>query len=115
VRVTGSPRTGVFAVATVNLGVNALITASVNTGDVTLPLSITICQTNPQSGQCLQTAAATVETIINANATPTFGIFVNASGTVPFDPAHNRIFVQFNNTGGHGEVSGETSVAVETQ
>jgi hypothetical protein len=108
----GSP-TGVFAVATINLGSGDTITASTNTGEATLPITVTICQTNPTTGVCLQTPGPTAATMINANATPTFGIFVSASGTVPFDPANNRIFVQF--TDSTGAVRGETSVAVETQ
>ena len=51
--------------------------------------------------------------MVNANATPTFGIFATATGSVPFDPANNRIFVQFGDEG--GVVRGSTSVAVETQ
>jgi hypothetical protein len=112
VHVTGAPSTGVFAVATVNLGSADTITAATNTGEATLPITVTICQTNPQTGVCLQTPGPTVKTTIAANATPTFGIFVSASAAVPFDPANNRIFVQF--TDSTGAVRGETSVAVET-
>jgi probable HAF family extracellular repeat protein len=113
VHVTGTPMAGAFAVATVNLGASSTITAAANTGGATLPLSISICQTNPQSGQCLQTPGPTATTTINANATPTFAVFVNASGTVPFDPANNRIFVTFSDS--TNAVRGGTSVAVETQ
>jgi uncharacterized repeat protein (TIGR03803 family) len=95
VHVTGSPSTGVFVVASVNLGAGASITASANTGEASLPLTVAICQTNPQSGQCLQTPGPAATTTITANATPTFGIFVAASGTIPLDPANSRIFVQF--------------------
>jgi streptogramin lyase len=109
---SGSP-TGVFAVATINLGSADTITASTNTGEATLPITVTICQTNPQTGVCMQTPGPIAITTINANATPTFGIFVSASGTVAFDPANSRIFVQF--TDSTGAVRGETSVAVETQ
>jgi hypothetical protein len=108
----GSP-TGVFAVATINLGSGDTITVSTNTGEATLPITVTICQTNPTTGVCLQTPGLTVATTISANAEPTFGIFVSASGTVAFDPTNNRIFVQF--TDSTGAVRGETSVAVETQ
>jgi hypothetical protein len=110
---TGSPMTGVFAVATVNLGSTDTITASTNTGPATLPITVNICQTNPTSGACLQTPGPTAATTITANAEPTFGIFVTANGTVPPDFANSRIFVQF--TDSTGAVRGETSVAVETQ
>jgi hypothetical protein len=53
-----------------------------------------------------------VATTINANATPTFGIFVQSNGNVPFDPVANRIFVRFKDGNVPG---GATSVAVRTQ
>jgi hypothetical protein len=109
----GSPATGVFAVATDNLGSGDTIAVATNTGEATLPITVTICQTDPQTSACLQTPGPTVTTTINANATPTFGVFVSATGTVPFDPTNNRIFVTF--TDSTKAVRGETSVAVETQ
>jgi hypothetical protein len=113
VHVSGSPATGVFAVATSNLGAGASITVTADTGGATLPVTITMCQTNPQTGQCLQTRAPTVTATIASNTTPTFGIFVDASAAVPFDPANSRIFVKFKDSG--NAVRGETSVAVTTQ
>ena len=113
VHVTGTPSEGEFAVATDNLGSGGTITVATNTGAATLPVTITLCQTNPQSGQCLQTPSATVALTINSNATPTFGVFVSASGAVALNPANNRIFVTF--TDSTKAVRGETSVAVETQ
>jgi len=103
---------GAFATATVNLGIGDTITASVNTGSATLPLALAICQTNPSNGQCLAPPAATVSTTIAANATPTFSIFATASGAIPFDPAHSRVYVQFADS--TNVVRGETSVAVDT-
>jgi hypothetical protein len=102
-----------FAVATVNLGAGSAITATANTGSASLPLTVTLCQTDPQSGQCLGPPATSVSTTIAADATPTFAIFGIASGTIAFDPADSRIFVQF--TDPSGNVRGATSVAVETQ
>jgi hypothetical protein len=113
VHIPGAPGTGAFAVATVNLGAGGSITAAANTGDASLPLTITMCQTNPKTGQCLQTPSPKVATTINAGTTPTFAVFVAASGTVPFDPANSRVFVQF--TDSTNAVRGETSVAVTTQ
>ena len=51
-------------------------------------------------------------TQINADATPTFGIFVQG-GNVSFDPAANRIFVRFKDS--DKVTPGSTSVAVRTQ
>jgi hypothetical protein len=113
VHATGSGGSGVFAVATDNLGSADTITVAANTGNATLPVNIAICQTNPSSGACMQTPSASVTTTIGNNATPTFGIFVNASSTVGFDPANSRIFVTFADS--TGAIRGKTSVAVETQ
>jgi hypothetical protein len=109
--ITGTSGSNAFAVATVNVGASAQITATASTGAATLPLAISLCQTNPTSGQCISSIGSTVTTAINA--TPTFAIFATASGSVPFAPQTNRIFVQFSDAG--GVVRGSTSVAVETQ
>jgi len=113
VNIPGSTGTGVFAVATVNVGASATITASADTGGATLPVNINLCETNPTTGQCISAIGSSVTTQINANATPTFGIFVAGSGNVPFDPAANRISVRFKDSG--GVTRGATSVAVRTQ
>ena len=94
VNIPGTNGTGAFAVATVNVGATGAITASADTGATSLPLTVSLCETNPATGQCISGIGSTVATTINANATPTFGIFVQASGNVPFDPAANRVFVQ---------------------
>ena len=102
-----------FAVATVDVGAGSTIAATANTGSATLPLALTLCQTDPTSGACMAAPSASVTTTIAANATPTFGIFGTASGAIAFDPANSRIFLQF--TDSIGAVHGETGVAVETQ
>jgi hypothetical protein len=113
VDIPGATGTGVFAVATVNLGIDATIAASANTGAANLPVTLTLCQTDPSSGACLAAPAATVSTDIPPNATPTFGIFVTGSAPVADMPGVNRIFVTFTDAG--GVLRGETSVAVRTQ
>ena len=113
VNIGGTNGTGAFAVATVNLGASGSITASADTGAATLPVNISLCQTDPANGQCISGIGPSVTTQINANATPTFGIFVQGNGTVPFDPAANRVFVRFKDGG--GVTRGSTSVAVRTE
>ncbi len=108
--------TGVFAVATVNVGAGGMITASADTGDATIPVTISICETDPASGACLATpvdAATGGTTTIGIGETPTFGIFVSSNEVIAFDPAVNRVFVRFRDGG--GVVRGATSVAVQTQ
>ena len=112
VDVPGPTGTGFFAVATVNVGTTATITASANTGNSALPVALSICQTNSATGSCLAPPSASVTTTINAGATPTFAIFAAGSGAIAFDPAGNRIFVVFRDAG--GAVKGATSVAVRT-
>jgi hypothetical protein len=111
--ITGVTETGAFAVATINLGVDATITASANTGTANLPVTLAVCQTNPTSGACMAAPAASVTTDIPPDATPTFGIFVTGSAAVADMPGVNRIFVTF--TDSSGVLRGETSVAVRTQ
>jgi CSLREA domain-containing protein len=105
--------TGVFAVATVNVGASGSITAAADTGSASLPVSISLCQTDPATSQCISAIGPSVTTQVNADATPTFGIFVEGNGNVPFDPAVNRIFVRFKDSG--NITRGSTSVAVRTQ
>ena len=113
VNILATNGTGALAVATVNVGATGTITASADTGSATLPVNISLCQTNPATGQCISGIGSTMTTTINANATPTFGIFVQGSGNVPFDPAANRIFVRFKDGG--DVTRGSTSVAARTQ
>lgn len=115
VNVPGPTGTGLFVLATVNVGVGGTITVSADTGSVSLPISLLICETDPTSGACLPGTfpASNVITEIGANATPTFIVFVEGMDDVPFDPATNRIFVRFRDT--EGAIRGTTSVAVQTQ
>jgi hypothetical protein len=113
VNIPGTNGVGAFAVATVNVGASGSITGSADTGNVGLPVNISLCQTNPGSGQCISTIGSSVTTQINNGATPTFAIFVQGIGNVPFDPAANRIFVRFTDSG--NVTRGATSVAVRTQ
>jgi hypothetical protein len=107
--------TGIFAVATVYVGIAGTITVSADTGSATLPVSIALCETDPATGVCINPTEPTsvpVTTSIGANATPTFAFFVTGTAPVPFDPANNRIFVRFEDIG--GVTRGATSVAVVT-
>ncbi len=117
VRVSEATGSGVFAVASVNVGASDTVTVTADTGDpanggvVALPVSVLICQVDGL-GTCLAPPASSVTTTIAAGATPSFTIFVNASGPIDFLPARNRIFVRL--TGSDGQVRGATSVAVVT-
>ena len=97
--------------ATVNVGVAETITVTADTGSATLPIDVFVCQTDPQSGDCLADPWLSVDTALGANETATFGFFLPANGEVPFDPAVNRVFARFSSTGAS---RGSTSVAVRT-
>jgi hypothetical protein len=106
---------GVFAVATVNVGVAGTITVSADTRSTSLPVTIALCETEPATGVCINPTVPTLGTVttsIAADATPTFAFFVTETANVPFDPATNRIFVRFKDAG--GVTRGSTSVAVRT-
>jgi hypothetical protein len=113
VDIPGTDGTGFFSVATVDVGASGEITVAADAGSAVLPVNLFLCQTNPTTGQCLASPTSTVTTQINANATPTFAVFVQGHGTVPFDPANNRVFVRFKDAA--GVTRGATSVAVRTQ
>jgi streptogramin lyase len=102
-----------FAVATSNVGAGATLTASVDTGTASLPLTVELCQSNPSNGQCLSSPAASVSLTDAAGATPTFSVFASAASAIPFSPATNRIFVRFKDSS--GGLHGSTSVAVQTK
>ena len=102
-----------FAIATSNVGGGGAVMLAADTGGVTLPLTLTVCQTNPANGQCLAAPAPSLQVTADAAATGTFSIFATAGGSIPFVPQFNRIFVRFRDTA--GEVRGLTSVAVRTQ
>lgn len=102
-----------FAVASVNAGAAAQLAASVDTGTVTLPVSATICESDAGNGQCLGPPASSVSLDIAGNATPTFSIFLQATGAIPLAPNASRVFVRFKDAS--GGLHGSTSVAIQTQ
>jgi len=99
-------------VATVNVGVAGFITVSAEASGVNLPVTLTLCETDPATAACISPIGSTVTTQIAAGATPTFSAFVTGTGLVPFDPALNRITVLFKDV--LGIVRGATSVAART-
>jgi hypothetical protein len=103
----GAP--GAFAVATANVGSGEVINVTPSVSDPALPMTLTVCETNPD-GTCLAPPANSVTRSIASNETPTFSVFVDTTASIPFLPADNRIRVVF--TDPIGNVKGATSVAV---
>jgi len=112
VTIPGPSGTGVFSVAMINAGASGTVTVAAHTG-AALPVSISLCETNPTTGQCMSATGPSVTTQVDANSTHTFGIFVTGNGMVPFDPAGHRIFVHFKESG--TVTRGSTGVAVRTR
>lgn len=113
VSLAGSFGVNAFAVAIVNVGATGTLTASVDTGTATLPVSLSICETEPATGGCISPVQSSIVTTIDSNTTAAFAIFVGGAGIIPLDPATNRIYVRFQD--GSGVTRGSTSVAVRTQ
>jgi YVTN family beta-propeller protein len=101
-----------FAVATFNAGASGTLTVSADTGSAALPLTASLCPTDPSTAQCLQPPAGSFQQDFAANATPTFSVFLTASGPIAFAPGTSRIFVRFEDAA--GTTHGSTSVAVDT-
>jgi streptogramin lyase len=112
-RIGGANGTGVFAIATTNVGIAAQLTGHVRLSDSSLPLTVAVCETDPQTAVCRATPAATVIRTMNQNEIATFAAFLNANGTIAADPAKNRVVFEFLDE--NGIVRGSTSTAVTTQ
>ena len=101
-----------FAAATSNVGASGSLTATVDTQGFALPVTLTLCQSDPNTGACLAPPAPSVPVNFAAGGTPTFSVFLVPSGTITFAPASSRIFLRFVDT--NGVSHGSTSVAVKT-
>jgi hypothetical protein len=111
---TGGPAgIGLFVIASSNIGISAPLTARARPSNSQMALSTTVCQTNPSDGKCLTTPAPTITATINQNQNTTWSAFLQANGPIPPDPANNRVFFEFLDSG--GVVRGSTSTAVTTQ
>ena len=110
---SGVGGTGLFATASSNVGVGGTLTARVRLSDPTLPITATVCETNPGNGACLSPPGPTVTTTINAGQNQTWSVFLKANAAVAADPARNRAFLEFVDSS--GTVRGSTSTAVTTQ
>jgi hypothetical protein len=115
---TGGPSgTGIFVVAATNIGASGPLIAKVRLSDSSLPLTATVCQTDPNTGQCLSPPSSSVPVTVNHNQNTTWTAFLTANGTIPVDPAHSRVYFEFydDNLGSPGTIRGSTNVAVTTQ
>jgi hypothetical protein len=91
----------------------ASITVKTSTGtNSSLPVQVTICQTNASTGQCLAAPASAVTLSPFApDANANFSVFVTAMAAIASSPS-NEVFVLFTNPS--GTVLGSASVEVVT-
>lgn len=120
VRINGNPGVEAFTAAATNIGAGdgsgaadeATITVTADTGDAQLPLLLTVCETDPNTGQCLADQADSVETVFTGSDVKFFTAFVYTDGAdgVTFDPANARVFLRF--TDANGVLRSVTGAAV---
>jgi len=107
---------GFFTAASINVGSAAQISVSADTGTANLPISLTLCQTDPVTSVCTNPIGAAPGPLvldINAGDSPTFAVFARSAEPIQLDPASSRVFLRFRDPA--GEVRGTTSVAVENR
>ena len=97
------------AVASTSLLVNATAGFSVAIGMVASTTTVATSLNPSGFGQSVTFTA----TVGGTAATPTFSVFLQAGGPIPFAPATSRVFVRFKDAG--GGLHGSTSVAIETE
>lgn len=100
-----------FAVAISNVGAAASgnVTVSANTGSTSLPISISIQETDPVTGSII---GDNILNNLGSGENRTVAVFVSFNGCVSFDPAANRIFIEFRDASNN--VLGSTSTAIST-
>jgi hypothetical protein len=121
-RIPGADGNTAFSVVAQNIGAaaSARSCGGVTTGNLltsfvarpvsAAPATLSICQTNPVTGECLDLPAPTAKIFLPPGAAATLSVFVHALGAIPFDPATARIQVTF--TENQFTVVGESFVDV---
>ncbi len=112
IEMTSSSDTGFVTLATASIGANATLTLNVGDGGANLPLTATVCETDPVTAVCLATPTSQLTFNSVNGETRTFAAFVTATGDIPFAPGQNRLFLSFDDA--NGVSRGGTSVAVRT-
>jgi hypothetical protein len=113
----GANGTGIFVIAATNIGASGPLIAKVRLSNPSLPLTATVCQTDPNTGQCLSTPSASAFVTIDQNQNTTWTAFLTANGAIPTDPAQNRVYFEFydDNLGTPGTIRGSTNTAVTSE
>lgn len=105
--------TGIFAIATDNIGVSGTVTARARALNADTAVALAVCETDAaRAGACKSPPASNVRRTIASGETPTWGVFAQAAADIPLDPAHNRIVFEFVDDA--GIVRGSTGTAVSS-
>jgi hypothetical protein len=121
VNLPGATGAKFIVLGTINLAsIGGTITAEANTGGVSLPVNLSICQWNIATASCLAPFAPSVTSMIGATGSgqdfASFVVLVQGLGNIAFEPGSKRVFISFHEgTTTAGPVRGLTSVAVRTQ
>ncbi len=110
VRIASSSTTQLFAIGTSNVGATGTIVVSGDTGAVALPMTLMVCETTGGS-VCLSPPTPTITVNYLAGTNRSFAFFAQASGSMAFNPASNRVFARLRQS---GVLRGATSAAVCT-
>ncbi len=101
----------IVAASALNIGVTGTVTVTVDDMGANLPLTKQMCRTDANG--CTSPIGSSFTATVAANEMLTFTVFVTGQGTtIPFDPAHNRLYMRL--TDGGGVTRGATAVAVYT-
>lgn len=102
-----------FAVALHSLA-QAPLALSMSTGPSRpgLPLGLSLCESDPTTGQCRAPAGAALKFQLDPGVLRTFNVFLKACAEIQPDREHSRVFVDFTDEAGKPLAS--TSVAVQT-
>lgn len=104
---------GAFSIAAINIGVGEDLTVRARTEGGNEILAHSLCETNSETAMCLEPPRSELTTRIERDEVRTYSVFLDSNDTIPFDPAINRVFVEFLNS--DGQIRGSTSVAVTTE
>jgi hypothetical protein len=111
--IPGNTGIGVFAVAASNLATPGPVTVSGGPLNAGTPVVVTLCETDPASGNCQQPPASQVTVPLwAANENRTFAFFVQGTASVADNPATNRVNATAVNA--QNNKVGGTGVAVRT-
>ena len=103
--------TDAFSVSAVNLPTGGPITITADSGRVPLPVTVSVCRTNPASGACVAPPAASITATLVAGEALTFAVSVTALAPIPLDSTFHRIYASAKGSGGTS--LGVTSVAIQ--